>query len=161
MHKDLLVERSCITSLPATLWVGGDLMMRRSRIGSLPEGFQAHRGLDLTSTPIKALPEGLSVQGNLNIWDTPIQRLPENLHVGGAILPTPNLADIQAFMQGQPNRVCLGIKGSQHHRMEERARLHPFPDLLRVVAALPAQEYLCLKRDTQGGLHVETFFQSA
>ena len=133
----LLLSKTLITQLPEALSVEGDLLLDGSQITSLPVGFRVQGSLAVRSTPITALPEGLHVGKDLDFLDTAITGLPARMQVDGMIFPTRQLHDIQVFMAAQSGTVRLSLPDSHHQRLELRHRLRPFPDLLRVLDAIP------------------------
>ena len=145
------LDQTPITTLPAGISVGEYLRMNHSQVSSLPEGLIVPGGLQMKGTPIRTLPHGLVVGEGLDLDDTPIERFPADLRVGQHITPPPRLHDVQAFMATQDHDVAFHAPRTQHERLHVQARLQRFPDLLRVVQALPRMCRLDLRRSAAGG----------
>jgi hypothetical protein len=83
--KDLFLQDSNISSLPAGLKVDWGLSLHNTNISSLPDNLKVGVYLDLRYTPISKLPLGLEIGDSLDISNTNISEIPKDLKINGYI----------------------------------------------------------------------------
>jgi hypothetical protein len=81
--KNLFLQDSNISSLPAGLKVDRALSLYNTNISSLPDNLKVGMYLDLHDTPISKLPLGLEIGSSFDISNTNISEIPKDLKVSG------------------------------------------------------------------------------
>ncbi|MGI4813576.1 MAG: hypothetical protein ACRYGG_09620 [Janthinobacterium lividum] len=150
VKESLVLGGVGITELPKNISVHGSIALESTGITELPAGLKVLGSLDLHRSPIATLPDGLWVQGDLMLQGTSITHFPRDMNVGGWILPPPGLLDLQRFMHDRPDAPLLMKNLSGHERLQLRADMQAFPDLLRVIESRDAWEQISIHRDHTG-----------